>query len=134
MRVAHNPNPFLESPAIIDSVNQAISRAKLSDITSFDHLLIITYLAANIIFSNAQRPGVVQYMMVQEFETRSDIGDEQILIAVTEHKTAVLGPANVVISKKIETMMLGYFNYVRSRIQMLRPEYNTRFFFNLHWK
>jgi len=90
-------------------------------------------LAANIIFSNAQRPGVVQYMMVQEFETRSDIGDEQILIAVTEHKTAVLGPANVVISKKIETMMLGYFNYVRSRIQMLRPEYNTRFF-NLHWK
>ena len=69
-------------------------------------------------------------MMVQEFE---DIGDKQILIAVTEHKTAALGPPNVVISKKIETMMLGYFSYVRSRIQMLRPEYNTRFF-NLHWK
>ena len=39
----------------------------------------------------------MQYnMSLQEFESGIEIGEGQILIAVTEHKTAVLGPANIV--------------------------------------
>ena len=126
VRVAHNPNDFLESPAIIASVRQIISKAESSDITSFDHLTVITFLAAHVIFSNAQRPGVVQYMTVQEFDERTETGNEQILITVLEHKTAVLGPANIVISSEVEALMIGYLNNVRVRV--CASQYNTRFF------
>jgi len=68
VRAAHNPNEFLESPSINASVRQILSKAESSEITSFEHLTVITFLAANIIFNNAQRPGVAQYMTVQEFD------------------------------------------------------------------
>ena len=126
VRVAHNPNEFLESPTINVSVREILAKAESSEITSFEHLTVITFLAANVIFSNAQRPGVVQYMTVEEFEQRIETGNKQILIAVIEHKTAVLGPAHIVISSEVETLMIGYLNNVRVRVHA--SQYSTRFF------
>ena len=90
VRVAHNPNEFLQNPAIKTSVMKIISKAELMNITSFEHLTVIAFLAAHIIFSNAQHPGVVQFMTVQEFNDRTETGEEQILITVKEHKTAMI--------------------------------------------
>jgi len=127
VRVAHNPNEFLQNPAIKTSVMKIISKAEYMDITSFEHLTVIAFLAAHIIFSNAQRPGVVQFMTVQEFNDRTETGDEQILINVKEHKTAsAQGPANVVISSEVEAMMITYLSNVRVRV--CTQQFNTRFF------
>ena len=128
VKAAHNPNEFLENPAIEASVQQIITKAESSEISSFDHLTVIAFLAANIIFSNAQRPGVVQYMTLEEFDNRIETGNEQFLITVMEHKTAVLGPANIIISRAIEELMLRYLNCVRVRVYALQTKYNTRFF------
>ena len=122
VKVAHNPSEFLESQAINASVKQFITKAESSEISSFEHLTIITFLAANIIFSNAQHPGVVQYMTLQEFENRVETGNEQFLIAVMKHKTAALGPANVIICREIETLILGYLKYVRVRMCPLQTK------------
>ena len=73
VRAAHNQ---LKSPSINTSVRQILSKAESSEITSFDHLTMITFLAANIKFTNAQRPSVVQYMTVQEFDERTETGNE----------------------------------------------------------
>ena len=79
-----------------------------------------------MIFSNAQRPGVVHYMTVEEFEQRIETGTKQILIAVMEHKTAMLGPAHIVISSEVEKLMIGYLNNVR--VWVHASQYSTRFF------
>ena len=126
VRAAHNPNEFLESPSINASVRQILSKAESSEITSFDHLTVITFLAANIIFTNAQRPGVVQYMTVQEFDERTETGNEQSLIVVMEHKTAMLGPAHIVISSTVDKLMMQYMNNVRTRVHA--SEYSARLF------
>lgn len=127
VRVAHSPNEFLQSPAIKTSVMQIISKAESSEITSFDHLTVITYLAANIIFPNAQRPGVVQYMTMQEFDERTETGNKQILITVLQHKTAsALGPANIVISTEVEALMIGYLNNMR--VRLCTSQFHTRVF------
>ena len=68
-------NKFLESPSINASVRQILSKAKSSEITSFDHLRVITFRAANIIFNDAQHPGVVQYMTVQEYTLQNAAHD-----------------------------------------------------------
>ena len=128
VKVAHNPSEFLESQAINASVKQFITKAESSENSSFEHLTIIMFLAANIIFSNAQRPGVVQYMTLQEFENRVETGNEQFLIAVMKHKTAALGPANIIICREIETLILGYLKYVRVRMCALQTKYNERLF------
>jgi len=65
-------------------------------------------------------------MTVQEFDERTKMGNKQILISVLEHKTAVLGPENIVISSEVETLMIGYLNNVRVRV--CASQYNTRFF------
>ena len=126
VRAAHNPNEFLESPSINASVRQILSKAESSEITSFEHLTVITFLAANIIFNNAQRPGVAQYMTVQEFDERTETGNEQSLIVVMEHKTAMLGPAYIVISSEIDRLMVSYMKNVRTRVHA--SECSTRFF------
>ena len=54
------------------------------------------YMAASIIYNNAQRPGVVRHMKISEFEHRECM-DDKIAIRVLNHKTSARGPAMLVI-------------------------------------
>jgi len=92
---ATNPDDFLENKAVVAAVNAAFMHAENNMLTSRDHTLIISYIAAAIIFSNAQRPGVITHMTMSEFQQRLSI-DEKFLIRVIQHKTASsMGPANI---------------------------------------
>ena len=83
---------------MIAAVNTAFMHAENNMLTRADHMLIISYIAAAIVFSNAQRPGVITIMTISEFQQRLNINGK-ILIQVLHHKTASsMGPANIVIT------------------------------------
>ena len=52
-----NPKQFLESVKMQEDIKEAFENTTC---TSQQHKLILAYVAANIIFTNVQRPGVVQ--------------------------------------------------------------------------
>ena len=57
--------------------------------------LIICYMAATMIFNNAQHPGVVRHMTITEYDERECI-DDKIVIRVMNHRTsASRGPASI---------------------------------------
>ena len=85
-------------------------------------------MAASIIFTNAQRPGVVRHMKISEFEQRECI-DDKLVIRVLNHKTsASRGPANIVITTDIEKMINKYLKYIRSTIVPQTNELNKNLF------
>ena len=104
--------------------------AKQNMLLGEDYLLIICYIAASIIFPNAQRPGVVQHMTVTEYKERehNDI-DNKIVIRVLNHKTcASRGPASVVITYKLEIMINDYLKYIRNNVEPQTDELRDNLF------
>ena len=74
--------------------------------------IILTYLAAHIIYLNGQRPGVVQKMTINEWRGKQE-EDGEYVIKVMEHKTAgSFGPARVVVSFKFYHLMEEYFAHI----------------------
>jgi len=66
-------------------------------------------------------------MTVQEFNDRTETGDEQILINVKERNTAYAqGPANIVTSSEVEAMMITYLSNFQVRVYT--QKFNTRLF------
>jgi len=65
VRLADNPNDFVDDPVIKSTVKAALKKAKRSMLEKSDHMLIISYLAAAIIHSNTQRPGIVQNVTIR---------------------------------------------------------------------
>ena len=97
-------------------------------LTRVDHLLIISYIAAAIIYSNAQRPGVIRFMTIAEFHQRQNINGK-ILIQVLNHKTASsMGPANLIITPNEEAMMLQFLQMIRWKLVPQKDEFSNRFF------
>ena len=81
-----------------------------------EYQLIISYIAATMIFNNAQRPGVVRHMTIAEYESRECI-DDNMIIRVLNHKTATSrGPASIVITAHLEGMINKYLKYIRNTI------------------
>jgi len=97
-------------------------------LTRSDHMLILSYIAATIIFSNAQRPGVITNMTISEFRQRLNVNGK-ILIQVLHHKTASsMGPANIVITIEQEQMMMKYLQLIRWKIVPQKEELSSLFF------
>ena len=95
---------------------------------SQDYMLIICYIAASIIFTNAQRPGVVQHMTISEYEEREHI-DSKVIIRVLNHKTcASRGPASIVITPQLEMMINDYLQCIRNFIQPQTDELSSNLF------
>ena len=91
-------------------------------------MLIISYIAAAIVFSNAQRPGVITNMTISEFQQRLNINGK-ILIQVLHHKTASsMGPANIVITPGQEKMMMQYLQLIRWKVVPQKDEFSNVFF------
>ena len=128
MRLADNPNDFINDPVIKSTVQAALKKAKKSMLEKRDHMLIISYLAAAIIYSNAQRPGIVQNMMISEYEDRQVL-DGKILIRVLNHKTSTFrGPANVIITPELEYTINKYLKLIRHKITPKDEEYSDKLF------
>ena len=101
VRSASNPKQFLKSVKVQEDIQEAFDSTTW---TSQQHKLILAYVVANIIFTNAHRPGVVQHMSVQEYEDKEDDGN--VLIKVLHHKTSSSsGEADIVIKKNINTII-----------------------------
>lgn len=128
MRLADNPNDFVDDPVIKSTVKEALKKAKRSMLEKSDHMLIISYLAAAIIYSNAQRPGIVQNMMISEYEDRQAL-DGKILIRVLNHKTSTFrGPANVIITPELEYTINKYLKLIRQKLTPKQEEYSDKLF------
>ena len=48
-------------------------------LNSQDYLTIICYIAAFIIFTNAQHPGIVPHMMINEYKEREHVNDNVVI-------------------------------------------------------
>jgi len=91
-------------------------------------MLVIAYLGAAIIYCNAQRPGVVRNLKIDEFQRRLNVNGK-ILIQVMDHKTSSsVGPANIVITPAQEAMMINYLQTIRWKVIPQRDELANLFF------
>jgi len=128
VKEADDPIKFCNSDSLKKAVNDILNSGS-SRILSEDHTLVISFLAANLIYPNAQRPGVVKNMKIAEFIDRERISTEKVLIKVFEHKTiAARGPANVVISTYIDNLMETYYRDIRMNMVSQRQNIEDRFF------
>ena len=90
--------------------------------------VILTYLAAQIIYLNGQRPGVVQRMTIDEFSKRQ-MEDGEYVINVMDHKTTgTFGPAKVVVSPEVVKIMEAYMTHVRQKLAPKHKTFEKRFF------
>ena len=61
---------------IKEDITKALDNSE--NISPKQHKLIVAYIAAHITYRNAQRLGVVQHMVIGEFENREETDDEII--------------------------------------------------------
>ena len=86
---AGNPRDFWSNADVKKEVYTILKKAETSDhLTNNEHLIVLAYLAAILIYKNSQRPGVVENMTIHEFQQRRDQGDGRVLIRVLKHKTS----------------------------------------------
>jgi len=97
--------------------------------SSKDLKKILALLAAKIVYPNGHRPGVVQNMMLQEFDDAREEDDDSVIIIVHKHKTASsLGPISAVVSKADYQRMKVYKDTIRSRTVPQSEELSHHFF------
>ena len=126
--MADSPEDFMQSPEVVHQVNNLIAIAKTRPLIWREIRVVLAYLASHIIFLNGQRPGVVQKMTIEEWESKELEGDHWV-IDVMDHKTSgAFGPANVAVSTKIADLMEGYYANIRSNIIPQNSVYVKRFF------
>lgn len=110
------------------AVIEAIELAKSRTLLWREIRVVLTYLAAKIIYLNGQRPGVVTKMTVNEFKAKEE-EDGEYVIKVMDHKTTgSFGPAEVVVSIDLYQMMEQYFEHIRNNITPQNEMYENRFF------
>lgn len=106
-------------------------QAKNSMLQGYEYKLIICYIAASMIFNNAQRPGVVRHMTISEYKQREYI-DDKVVITVLNHKTSTSqGPASIVITTELEEMINQYLTYVRKTIVANTDELKDNLFLTI---
>ena len=92
-------------------------------------MFVLAYLAACLIYKNAQRPGIVQKMTIDEFLNSTEVETNRHLIRVLNHKTvAARGPANVVLSGTVMTLVQDYYHYIRKQTIPISEDFDTRLF------
>ena len=76
---ADDPMKFCNSQRLQQKVADILATPTFSNA---DHDIVLSFLAANVIFPNAQRPGMVQNMTITEFTNRKTISTNKVLIKV----------------------------------------------------
>lgn len=93
------------------------------------HRLVISYIAAQLIYTNTQRPGVVQFMETTEYLNRLTVNGS-VVINVCHHKTVTArGPAKIVVTDPlIITLLDEYYNEIRKKLRGQNACLEKRFF------
>ena len=113
---ATSPEGFLSSEKIKEDIKKALENS--DNISPMQHKVIVAYIAANIIYKNAQRPGVVQHMQIGEFETREETDEGNFLIQVLHHKTsASSGEADLIVSAHTNELIEEYLGKIRNYME-----------------
>ena len=82
------------------------------------YILVRDFLLAQIFIDNANRPGVLSFMTMDEFHNMRMEGDGSV-ISVMKHKTAhIHGPAYIVLSQKLKGWLTLF-------VQVMRPDVTT---------
>ena len=119
----------LESEGVKKNLEAAISR--LQKQFSEEHAkLLQSYVAAVIVFKNAQRPCVITNMTMQEYRRRKSIGDT-VVISVVDHNTSAQGPADVAFKKDHYLVLKHYVRLVREHVEAETDELEERLFLTM---
>ena len=77
------------------------------------------FLMVNVAIANANRSGVLSEMTVEQLKHASKM-DDNYIISVSEHKTAIIyGPAKVIVSSTLYSWLMAFVNDVRQRCVIL---------------
>ena len=128
IEMAKDPSQFWEHPNVTMEVNSILQDKENTSYTKEEHNLILAYLSAILIYNNAQRPGIVENMTIDEFMDRQKVGEKKVLIRVFKHKTSITGPANVIINCNTERLMLLYLQKFRANLTPITNKLNNRLF------
>jgi len=104
-------------------VNEAIIKAKeRTNFTPRDHKLVLGYLVAQLIYNNAQRSGVMQYMIMKRQQLHCN--------QVHKHKTSRRkGPAQIVINNSMVINYLkDYLLHIKIPLRAASKELEERMF------
>ena len=86
------------------------------EVSQSTYTLVRDFLFAQIFIDNANRPGVLSYMMMDEFKRMRQEGEEWV-VAVMKHKTVhIHGPAYVILSNKLKSWMSILVNKMRAQV------------------
>lgn len=90
---------------------------------------MLGYIAAAVIYTNAQRPSVIQYMEVNEYLNRVQTTKREV-IEVAKHKTGrYRGPAKLVIDEPFTKDLLErYHRNIRRQLTVASVALHNRFF------
>ena len=125
---ATNLEDFWANNEVKGYVNNILQKAQSSNINSNEHLTVLAYLAAILMFKNSQRPGVVENMTMDEYKKSRKDGDKTV-IRVMKHKTAAsTGPANIVVDATSMETMRQYCQCIRMKITAQNEELIKLFF------
>ena len=125
---ATNPEDFWANNEVKGDVNNILQKAQSSNINSNEHLTVLAYLAAILMFKNSQRPGVVENMTMDEYKKSRKDGDKTV-IRVMKHKTAAsTGLANIVVDATSMETMRQYCQCIRMKITAQNEELSKLFF------
>ena len=85
-------------------------------VTQMAYTLVRDFLFAQIFIDNANRPGVLSCMTMNEFYNMRKEGDDH-LIAVKAHKTVhIHGAAYIVLSKRLKAWLTIFVQYMRFKV------------------
>ncbi|XP_028419188.1 uncharacterized protein LOC114544894, partial [Dendronephthya gigantea] len=100
----------------IKIIGQYSDSAESTPVTQSSYTLVRDFLFTQIFIDNANRPGVLAHMTMEEF-TNIRKQDDHYLITVKKHKTAhVHGPARVVLSEKLKSWMSVFVGVMRAHV------------------
>ena len=93
------------------------------EVAQSTYTLVRDFLFAQIFIDNANRPGVLSYMMMDEFKRMRQEGEAWV-VAVMKHKTVhIHGPAYVILSNKLKSWMSILVNKMRAQVTTSKTGY-----------
>ena len=93
------------------------------------YVQLLGFLGLEISLENANRPGELMNMKVEDYENRLRNKGEIKLIEILQHKTLLSqGPAYISVTKELDSLLGQYFNIVRPTV--VRSDSPNFFFLN----
>lgn len=104
-----------------------LQEAAHRQINNREYNIVLAYISAVLVFTNAQRPGSIENITVEEYRKRKEIEPGKYIIRVMVHKTASSGPANIIFCKEMEQCLHKYNTFLRACITPQNRELSRLF-------